>query len=91
MLLLKRKRSKLYLNEFTEFLVKSVATNPEYVRVSEFSGEEDSIILEVIVSDKDRSIVIGKGGRMANAIRTLVQAQAYIKGLKKVKLNIDSF
>lgn len=79
------------LKEFTEFLVKSIVTEPDLVKVSEFSGEEDSIILEVIVCEKDRSIVIGKGGKMANSIRTLIQASAYIKGLNKVKLNIDSF
>ena len=79
------------LKEFTEYLVKSIVTEPELVKVSEFSGEEDSIILEVIVCEKDRSIVIGKSGKMANSIRTLIQAHAYIKGLNKVKLNIDSF
>ena len=79
------------LVEFTEYLVKSIVSEPELVKVSSFGGEEDSIILEVIVCEKDRGTVIGKGGKMANAIRTLDQAHAYILKTGKVKLNIDSF
>lgn len=77
------------LKEFTEYLVKSIVNNPDRVRVSEFKLEDD-LIIEVLVSDTDRSAVIGKGGKMANAIRTLVQAHAYIMNLGRVKLNIDS-
>ncbi len=77
------------LKEFTEYLVKSIVNNPDRVRVSEFKLEDD-LIIEVLVSDTDRSVVIGKGGKMANAIRTLVQAHAYILNLGRVKLNIDS-
>ena len=77
------------LKEFTEYLVKSIVNNPDKVRVSEFKLEDD-LIIEVLVSDTDRSVVIGKGGNMANAIRTLVQAHAYILNLGRVKLNIDS-
>ena len=79
------------IEEFTEYLVKSIVSEPDMVKVSRFQGEEDAIILEVIVTEKDRGMVIGKGGKTANAIRTLIQAFAYIKGLNKVKLNIDSF
>lgn len=77
------------LKEFTEYLVKSIVNNPDKVRVSEFKLEDD-LIIEVLVSDDDRSVVIGKGGKMANAIRTLVKAHAYIMHLGRVKLNIDS-
>lgn len=78
------------LKEFTEFLVKSVVSRPEAVKVSEFKLEDD-IVLEVMVSDIDRSNVIGKSGKMANSIRTLVQAYAYISSLGHIKLNIDSY
>lgn len=77
------------LKEFTEFLVKSIVSDEDAVRVSEFKLEDD-LIVEVLVSDVDRSLVIGKNGKMANSIRTLVQARAYIMNLGKVKLNIDS-
>lgn len=79
------------IKEFTEYLVKSIVSEPDMVKVSEFGGEEDSIILEVIVTENDRGTVIGKGGKTANAIRTLVQAHAYILGLNRIKINIDSF
>ena len=65
------------LKEFTEYLVKSIVNNPDKVRVSEFKLEDD-LIIEVLVSDDDRSVVIGKGGKMANAIRTLVQAHIWL-------------
>ena len=77
------------LKEFTEFLVKSIVSDEDAVRVSEFKLEDD-LIIEVLVSDVDRSLVIGKNGKMANSIRILVQARAYIMNLGKVKLNIDS-
>ena len=79
------------IKDFTEYLVKSIVVEPDMVKVSEFGGEDDTVILEVIVTDNDRGVVIGKGGKTARAIRTLVQAHAYLKGEKKVKINIDSF
>jgi predicted RNA-binding protein YlqC (UPF0109 family) len=79
------------LKEFTEYLVKSIAKEPDMVKVQQFGGEDESTILEIIVHEADKGAVIGRNGKMANAIRTLVQAHAYILGLKKVKINIDSF
>ena len=79
------------LKEFAEYLVKSIAKEPDMVKVQQFGGEEDSTILEIIVHESDMGAVIGRGGKMANAIRTLIQAHAYINGLNKVKINIDSF
>jgi len=77
--------------EFTENLVKSIVKEPDMVKVQSFGGEEDSQILEIIVSDSDKGAVIGKNGRMANSLRTIVQAYAYLHDNKKIKLNIDSF
>ena len=79
------------LKEFTEYLVKSIAKEPDMVSVQQFGGEDDSTILEIIVHEDDMGTVIGRNGKMASAIRTLVQAHAYILGLNKVKSNIDSF
>ena len=50
------------IKEFTEYLVKSIVSEPDMVKVSEFGGEDDSIILEVIVCESDRGTVIGKSG-----------------------------
>lgn len=76
---------------FTENLVKSLVSAPEMVKVQEFLGDEDVIQLEIIVQDEDMGVVIGRGGKMASAIRTLIQAAAYNMGIKRVRINIDSF
>ncbi len=80
------------LVELTEFLVKSLVSNQENVSVKEFESDEENVILiQVLVDNEDMGKVIGKGGKTANAIRTLVQASSYTKENKKVKINIDSF
>ncbi len=79
------------LVEFTEYLVKSIVKEPDMVKVSSFLGDEEVTMIEIIVHESDMGAVIGKNGKMASSIRTLVQAHAYINGNKKVKINIDSF
>ncbi len=79
------------LAELTEFLVKSVVTDPDMVSIKQFEDDEDYITIQVLVDDSVIGSVIGKNGIIANAIRTIVQASAYANGLKKVKINIDSF
>ena len=80
------------LVQLTEFIVKSLVTDKESVSVKEFpSDDERTIIIQVLVSDTDMGKVIGKSGKIANAIRTLVQASSSIKDRKSVKINIDSF
>ena len=79
------------LVELTEFLVKSVVTDPDMVSVKQFEDDEDYITIQVLVDDSVIGSVIGKQGVIANAIRTIVQASSYANGLKKVKINIDSF
>jgi len=80
------------LIELTEFLVKSLVVNTEEVSVKEFeSDDENTVLIQVLVSSDDMGRIIGKGGKIANAVRTLVQASSYMKDNKKVKINIDSF
>lgn len=79
------------LVELTEFLVKSLVKDPEMVSVKQFDDEDDAMIIQVLVDNSDMGAVIGRGGNIANSIRTIVQASAYINGEKKVKINIDSF
>ena len=77
------------LVELTEFLVKSLVSNPEEVSVKEFKDDE-GINIEILVSADDMATVIGKSGVTANAIRTLVQAAAYNKRMPRVRINIDA-
>ena len=80
------------LVELTEFLVKSLVMNKENVSVKEFeSDEEDTVLIQVLVDSDDMGRGIGKGGKLANAVRTLVQASSYVHDNKKVRINIDSF
>ena len=79
------------LAALTEYLVKNLVKDPDSVSVKQFEEEDDMIIIEVLVSDDVMGSVIGRGGAIANAIRTIVQASSYVNGNKKVKINIDSF
>lgn len=79
------------LIEFAETLVKGLVKEADMVSVQEFSSDDEGIMLEIIVHESDMGAVIGKGGKMAGAIRTLIQAYAYTHELKKIKINIDSF
>lgn len=77
------------LVELTEYLVKNIAPNSDKVEVS--LTEADGVnIIKVLVLEEDMSLVIGKGGVIANSIRTVVQAAAYSSKLGKVRINIDS-
>lgn len=75
----------------TEYLVKSIVKEKDMVSVKQFEDEEETITIQVLVDSSDMGAIIGKDGVNANALRTLVQASSYINGLKKVKINIDSF
>lgn len=80
------------LVELTEFIIKSLVINSENVSVKEFeSNEENTVLIQVLVDSEDMGRIIGKSGKIANAIRTLIQASSYIKDNKKIKINIDSF
>lgn len=80
------------LVELTEYIVKTLVSNPDSVEVKEFeTDEENTILIQVMVDSSDMGRVIGKGGKLANAVRTLVQASSYLKDNKKVRINIDSF
>jgi uncharacterized protein len=76
----------LILGELVEFIAKSLVDNPEKVQVNEVEGSQ-SIIIELKVADEDMGKVIGKQGRIAKAIRTVVKAAA-IKDNKRVVVEI---
>ena len=77
------------LVELTEMIIKSLMKDPDSVSVKQFDTEEE-IVIEVVVSSEDMGSVIGKEGKIANAIRTVVQASSYLKDNKRVKINISS-
>ncbi len=80
------------LVSLTEKIVKSLVMDEEAVSVKEFPTEEENVMLiQVMVSEDDMGRVIGKAGKTANAIRTLVQASSALKENKYVKIDIDKF
>ncbi len=72
--------------ELVEFIAKSLVDNPDSVSVREVEGEQTSV-LELAVAKEDLGKVIGKQGRTARAIRTLLSAVS-AKAKKRVVLEI---
>jgi predicted RNA-binding protein YlqC (UPF0109 family) len=63
------------MTELLEFLVKALVEDPEAVVVEELE-EDGDLIYEITVAEDDLGRVIGKGGRIANAIPTIPKAAA---------------
>lgn len=63
------------MTELLEFLVKSLVEDPGAVVVEELE-EDGDLVYEITVAEDDLGRVIGKGGRVANAIRTIAKAAA---------------
>ena len=78
------------LVEFSELIVKKLVKEPDLVKVQQFDSEDETVI-EIVVAEDDMGRVIGKKGKIATSIKTLIQAEAYNDGNRKVKVNIDSF
>ena len=76
------------MKELVEVIAKSLVDNPNEVHVNEVQGEQD-LILELRVAPEDMGKVIGKQGRVAKAIRTVVKAAALNENQKVVVEIID--
>ena len=63
------------MTELLEFLVKALVEDPDAVEIEELE-EDGDLVYEISVADGDLGRVIGKGGRVANAIRTIAKAAA---------------
>ncbi len=61
------------MRELVEFLARALVEDPDSVQVSELE-ENGDLVLEVTVGGDDLGRLIGKGGRVANAIRTVTKA-----------------
>ncbi|EKY26601.1 KH domain-containing protein [Clostridium celatum] len=76
------------MKDLVEIIAKSLVDNPEEVHVNEIQGEQ-GLILELRVAPEDMGKVIGKQGRVAKAIRTVVKAAALNEDQKVVVEIID--
>ncbi|HEV2774259.1 MAG TPA: KH domain-containing protein [Solirubrobacteraceae bacterium] len=63
-----------------EYLAKCLVDDPEAVRVESFDEDDGSVVLELSVGEEDYGQIIGRGGRTANALRTVLKAAAVKEG-----------
>ncbi|MCK8825857.1 KH domain-containing protein [Fuchsiella alkaliacetigena] len=71
------------MDELVEVIARSIVDNPEQVNVNKVEGSK-SVILELQVAEDDMGKVIGKQGRIAKAIRTVVKAAATKEGKRVI-------
>jgi predicted RNA-binding protein YlqC (UPF0109 family) len=64
-----------------------LVSDPEAVSVDQFTDDDGTVVLELSVGDDDYGRVIGRGGRTANALRTVVKAAA-VKDRRRVLVDI---
>jgi len=64
------------MKELLEYLARGLVEHPDQVRVNEVREDDGVIVLELSVADDDYGNVIGRGGRTAAAIRTVVKTAA---------------
>jgi predicted RNA-binding protein YlqC (UPF0109 family) len=69
------------MKELIEFIARSIVNQPDLVVVTEEQGEEGTV-LKLQVADEDKGRVIGKQGRIAEAMRTLIRVKAAKAGTK---------
>ncbi len=64
------------MKDLVEYLTKALVDRPGDVRVEEFEEDDGTIVFEVELADDDVGKVIGRKGRIARALRTVVRATA---------------
>ena len=75
------------MKELLEYLARSLVEQPDSVSVEAFEEEDGTLVLELSVADDDYGQVIGRGGRTANALRTVVKMAA-VKENRRVLVDI---
>ncbi len=77
------------MRELVEFMAKELVDHPEQVRVQQVRGRSNrAVIFKLYVADDDKGWVIGRKGRVANAMRSLLQVSGTINGRRRVMLDI---
>ena len=70
------------MESLLEYLARQLVDHPDEVRVERLEREDGEVVLELHVADDDRGKVIGKSGRIARALRTVVKASAVRRGTR---------
>jgi len=68
-------------------LARRLVDEPDKVSVEQFTEDDGTVVLELAVADDDYGKIIGRGGRTANALRTVVKASA-VRQNKRVLVDI---
>ncbi|MBI4317235.1 MAG: KH domain-containing protein [Chloroflexi bacterium] len=71
------------MRELIEYIAKSLVDAPENVKIRQIEGEQ-SIILELTVAPTDMGKIIGRQGRVAKAMRTLLKVAAAREGKRAI-------
>lgn len=75
------------MKELLLYIARNLVENPDEVSVTE-REDDDGLTLELRVAPDDMGKVIGRQGRIAKEIRTLIRAQAQRSGMKNVSVDI---
>jgi uncharacterized protein len=75
------------MKELLEYLARGLVEEPDEVRVREVRDDEGATVLELSVADDDYGNVIGRGGRTAAALRTIIKTAA-AKNKRRVFVDI---
>ena len=75
------------MKDLLEYLARGLVEQPDEVRVTEVQEDDGSIVLELSVADDDYGSVIGRGGRTASALRTVVKSAA-VRDRRRVFVDI---
>ena len=75
------------MQELLVFLARALVDEPDKVEVEQFEEDDGTLVLELSVAEDDYGKVIGRGGRTAQALRTVVKAAA-VKDNRRVLVDI---
>ena len=75
------------MRELLVYLAQLLVDEPDKVEVEQFEEDDGTLVLELSVGDDDYGKVIGRGGRTAQALRTIVKAAA-VKDNRRVLVDI---
>ena len=75
------------MRELLEYLARGLVEHPDEVRVNEVSDDAGTLVLELSVAQDDYGSVIGRGGRTAQALRTVIKA-ASVNDSRRVFVDI---
>lgn len=78
------------MKDLLEYLAKALVDQPDAVKVEEFESD-GTTVLELSVAEEDLGKVIGKQGRTANALRTIVRASAVKRGKHATVEIVDNY